>query len=207
VSRIEKYDRLADGFSEREYADPAAYGEHCARVICESSPGLVAGSSVLDLACGDGLMAAPLGARGFAYAGVDASTRMVAAARARHPGARFLVARIEEFEPPEPVETTICLRTVYAVEERAAFFRRVAGYTRGSFVFDFRRAESPAHEPIFDDLRAAGFATIELRPSFLPQRHRFPPAAAPLLGAVEHAGPLAWLLARRFGRVFCTASA
>ena len=128
---IEKYDGLAEGFSEREYAEPVAYAARCARVICACSPRLGPGADVLDLACGDGLMAASLVARGLRYRGVDASTRMVNAARARHPGLTFVVARIEEFEPPEPVETTICLRGFYYPDDQVAFFRHVAG-TRGA---------------------------------------------------------------------------
>ncbi len=140
MSLIEKYDRLADGFSEREYAAPSAYAERCAAVIVACAPALVAGASVLDLACGDGLMAGALVARGLRYRGVDASERMVAAARARYPELSFATARIEEFEPPEPVDATICLRAFFYPEDRVAFFRRVASYTRGPFIFDFRAA-------------------------------------------------------------------
>ncbi len=146
---------------------------------------------MLDLACGDGLMAGPLAARGLRYMGVDASDRMIEAARRRNPGLDFVVARMEAFAPPEPVETTILLRTFYAVEDRVAFLRHVAGYTRGTFIFDFRRAVVPDPEPILRDLRTAGFSSLELRPFFLPQRRRLPPAVTPLLDAVERTGPLA----------------
>ena len=49
----------------------------------------------------------------------------------------FDVARIDEYEPPEPVDLTICLRAFYYPDDRQAFFRRIAGYTRAKFVFDF----------------------------------------------------------------------
>jgi SAM-dependent methyltransferase len=206
MSHTAKYDRLAQGFSEHEYADPPAYAARWAQVICDCSPGLRAGARVLDLACGDGLIAADLVARGLDYTGVDASERMVDAARVRHPGLAFHAARIEEFEPAEPVETTVCLRAFFYAEERAAFFRRVAGYTRGTFVFDFRRPHFPDHEPILADLRAAGFSSIELRPFFLPQLRPLPAAARPVLYALEQSGPLAGLLTRRVGRLVCVAS-
>ena len=206
MSHTAKYDRLAQGFSEHEYADARAYAARWVQVICDCAPGLTAGRGVLDLACGDGLIAAGLAARGLLYTGGDASERMVDAARARHPGLSFQAARIEEFEPSEPVEATVCLRAFFYAEDRAAFFRRVAGYTRGTFVFDFRRPHFPDAEPILADLRAAGFSTIELRPFFLPQLRRLPAAARPPLYGLERSGPLARLLTRRVGRLVCVAS-
>ena len=56
----------------------------------------------------------------------------------RNPGLTFEVARSENYEPPEPVDATICLRSFYYPPDRQAFFRRVRGYTRKKFVFDFR---------------------------------------------------------------------
>lgn len=207
MSHTAKYDRLAAGFTDNEYADPAGYAARWAKVICDCSPGLVPGAALLDLACGDGLMAGEFAARGLRYTGVDASERMVEAARERHPGLTFLAGRIEEFEPAEPVETTVCLRAFFYAEDRAAFFRRVAGYTRGTFVFDFRRPHFPDHGPIVRDLLAAGFTSVELRPFFLPQLRRIPAAAKPLLYALEQSGPLAGLVTRRVGRLVCVASA
>src|SRR4029077_13212834 len=107
-------------------------------------PRLKTGQTVLDLGCGDGIMAAPLGAYGLDYSGADASSGMVAAARVRNLGLRFEVGLSEEYEPPEPVDATICLRSFCSPADRQAFSRHVAGYTRVKFVFDFRpRDHSP----------------------------------------------------------------
>ena len=202
---IAKFDRIARGYSERDYADPERYAERRAAVIASLGPPLAPGDSVLDLACGDGIMARPLLARGLRYRGVDASAAMVDAARARAPEATFAVGRFEEFEPADPVDVTIFLRTIYLVEDRVAFFRRVAGYTRKKLVVDLRpRADAPG--PILADLRAAGFSRLELRPFFLPQRRRLPAAALPAVDALERSGPLAALLVRGYGRLFCAAS-
>jgi hypothetical protein len=130
---------------------------------------------------------------------------MVAAAARRHPGLTFVAARSEDYEPPEPVDLTICLRAFYYPEDRVAFFRRVAGYTRVKFVFDFRQAAHPA-DTVLTDLRAAGFTRIELRPFFTPQQRRLPGVTLPLVSAVERTGPLALALSRRAGRVFCSAA-
>jgi SAM-dependent methyltransferase len=199
-----KYDRLAEGFSEREYLDPDRYSARRAAVIVELGPRLLAGQTVLDLGCGDGIAAGPLLAYGLLYSGVDSSEQMVEAARRRFPELGFDVGTIEGYEPPEPVDATICLRAFHYAEDRLGFFRRVASYTRVKLVFDFRPAD-PADE-IVRDLRAAGFSRVELRPFFLSARRSVPEAALPLLGAVERSGPLAERLARRFGRTFCSAA-
>ena len=201
---LDKFDRIAHGYSEHDYADPLRYAARRAKVIVELGPTLSAGESVLDLGCGDGIMAAPLGRFGLRYAGVDASEGMVDAARARNPGLPFAVARSEDYQPPEPVDATICLRSFYYPADRQAFFRRVAGYTTKKFVFDFRPKDTPA-DSILADLRAAGFRQIELRPFFLPQLRRLPGVAIPFLYAFERSGPLATLAAARYGRLFCAA--
>ncbi len=199
-----KYDRIAHGYSEHDYADPVRYAARRAAVIVALGPRLEPGQSVVDLGCGDGIMAAPLIAFGLRYRGVDASQAMVDAARARNPGLPFEVARSEDYEPPEPVDASICLRSFYYAPDRRAFFRRVRSYTRRKFVFDFR---ARVHEPasIVADLRAAGFERIEFRPFFLPQLRQLPPPLVPLVQALERTGPLAVLAARRYGRTFCAA--
>ena len=74
------------------------------------------------------------------YIGVDASERMVEAARGCNPGLAFVVgAHARSTSRREPVDATICLRAFYYPDDRVAFFRRVAGYTTQKFVFDFRQ--------------------------------------------------------------------
>jgi SAM-dependent methyltransferase len=204
MSVLDKFDRIAHGYSEHDYADPLRYAARRAQVIVELGPTLSSGESVLDLGCGDGIMAAPLGSYGLRYAGVDASEGMVDAAWARNPGLPFAVARSEEYTPPAMIDATICLRSFYYPADRRAFFSRVAGYTTKKFVFDFRPKDTPA-EAILADLRAAGFGHIELRPFFLPQLRRLPGVALPLVYAFERSGPLATFAAARYGRLFCAA--
>ena len=131
---------------------------------------------------------------------------MIAAARKRNPGLDFVVGRMEDYEPPEPVDLTICLRSFYLAEDRVAFFRRIRRYTRKKFIFDFRPMVFPVDE-VLSDLREAGFSRIELRPFFLPQRKALPGATMPLLSALEHSGPVGLALTRRVGCVFCSADA
>jgi trans-aconitate methyltransferase len=205
VSSNEKYDRLAPGFSEREYADPSGYSARRAQMIVDLGPALAPGDSIVDLGCGDGIMAGPLTAHGFGYLGVDSSEQMVVEAKRRHPEFEFVAARSEDYTPAEPVAATVCLRAFYYPEDRVAFFKHVASYTRKKFVFDFRQAENSA-ESVLADLREAGFTRIEVRPFFSPQRKALPGLVVPLLGVVERTGPLAMALSHRAGRVFCSAS-
>jgi len=201
---LHKFDRIAHGYSEHDYADPVRYAARRAEIIVGLGPRLVAGQTVLDLGCGDGIMAAPLISFGLAYRGVDASTGMVDAARIRNPGLSFEVSRSEDYAPAEPVDATICLRSFYYPDDRQAFFRRVAGYTRVKFVFDFRPRDHSVPS-VVADLRAAGFGQIELRPFFRPQLRRVPGAAVPAVNALERTGPLASFAVRWYGRMFCAA--
>ncbi len=206
MSTRDKYAALADGFAEREYADPVRYSTRRAGVIAGLGPPLRAGESVVDLCCADGIMAASLTSLGLVYTGVDATEQMIAAARKRNPGLDFVVDRMEDYEPAEPVDLTICLRSFYLAEDRVGFFRRIRGYTRKKFVFDFRPMVFPV-DGVLSDLREAGFSRIELRPFFLPQRKALPGAALPLLSVLEHSGPAGLALTRRVGCVFCSAAA
>ena len=149
TSIVDKYDGLADGFSEHDYADPARYAARRAELVVELGPRLRAGRDRARprLRRRDPWHSRSLG-YGLRYAGIDASEGMVEAAAARNPGVPFAVARIEDYEPPEPVDATLCLRAFYYPADRVAFFRHVAGYTRRKFVFDFRpRAHSRGADP------------------------------------------------------------
>lgn len=206
MSLLDKFDGLAQGFSAREYAEPARYAARRAEVALRVGPTLPPGATVLDLACGDGLMAPPLLAHGLRYRGVDGSAAMIAEAQAQFSeGATFEVGLIDEYEPPEPVDLTLCLRAIYFLADRRPVFRRVASYTRVKFVFDFdpRAVDRAA---VVSDLRECGFDRIELRPFLLPQSAALPAPVRAALLALEHAGPLARAALHVRGIWFCAAS-
>jgi len=203
---IEKFDRLARGYSAHDYADPGRYSDRRAEVAIAVGPPLASGATVLDLACGDANMAEPFLARGFRYHGVDGSAAMIAEARGRLGDRVPLdVARIDEYDPPEPVDMTLCLRAFYYPDDRRAFFRRIAEYTRIKFVFDFDPRVYDRGE-LERDLRAAGFTGIDLKPFFLPQRVAVRAPVRAALAALEHTGPLARAALRVRGIWFCAAS-
>ena len=158
MSQLEKFDRLAKGYTDHDYADPGRYTVRRAEVATRLGPPLWPGATVLDLPCGDANMAEPLLALGYRYRGVDGSAARIEEARARLGDRVPLdVALMDEYEPDEPVDMTLCLRAFYYAADRRAFFRRVAGYTRTKFVFDFDPRTYDRAE-LLSDLRASGFA-------------------------------------------------
>lgn len=84
-----QYERFADAFAD--HACDGLYNAHYDRPACLALLGDVAGRSVLDVACGPGLYAAELIARGARVTGLDQSPRMVELSRARVPAAEFRV--------------------------------------------------------------------------------------------------------------------
>lgn len=181
-----KYDDKAERWTEKAYADADAYLAHRAELILSLGPKLAPGDTVLDLACGDGGLAAHL--PGLRYTGADASPAMVEAARRR--GCDVVLADLNEYEPPEAVTATTCFRAIYYARDRADFFRRVAGYTERKLVFDLNPRQYRVAD-VREDLRAAGFDVLELRPFFTPLRVSLPAPAAWTLRTLERSGPLA----------------
>jgi SAM-dependent methyltransferase len=181
---IEKYDRLAGRYREHDYADAARYFERKARLVAELAPRLVPGDTVLDYGCGDGALATPLVRRGLVVHGVDVSPGMVEAARRNEPRATFSLGSIDEYDPPEPVDCIVAMRSFYFASDRPAFFARARAHARKKLVFDFDPRVHPQAE-IVAELAAAGFSSVRVRPFLMPQRHRLPAAVQSALWVAE----------------------
>lgn len=71
------------------------------------------GDSVLDVACGDARLAAPLAAAGYKVTGIDASARIIAQARRRLPDTKgnltLMQADMRAFKLPKPVDAAYCV--------------------------------------------------------------------------------------------------
>ena len=194
----EKYDASAERWSEIAYADAATYLAHRAELVLSLGPSLEQGDTLLDLACGDAAAAEHL--PGVRYVGLDLSPEMVKAGQRR--GRNVVLGDLDAYEPLEPVAATTCFRAIYYAQDRAAFFRRVAGYTERKFVFDLNPRQYRV-EDVSADLRAAGFDQLELRPFFSPQNFSLPRPMASALYALERGGPVArLLLTLRFSYLF-----
>jgi Methyltransferase domain len=195
VSR-EQYARQADEWSERAYADAAAYLTHRADLVVALGPRLDPGDEVLDLACGDAGLGELLLARGFRYRGVDSTPEMVEAARARLGGrGEVELADLNDYGPPAPVAATTVFRAIYYAHDRAAFFRHVAGFTETKLVFDLNPRQYRLDD-VLRDVRAAGLGNTALRPFFIPQTKVLPGPLTALARGLERTGPVARLALR-----------
>ncbi|MFC4147890.1 class I SAM-dependent methyltransferase [Micromonospora mangrovi] len=138
------------------------------------------GARILDAGCGTGRVAAELAARGHRVVGVDADPALVDAARADHPGPRWLVGDLAELDlaaqgEAEPFDAAVVAGNVMAFvapgTERSVL-TRVAAHVRpdGLVVVGFG-TDRGYPLPDFDaDAVVAGlrlehrFATWDLRP-------------------------------------------
>ncbi|MFJ1542775.1 class I SAM-dependent methyltransferase [Micromonospora chalcea] len=138
------------------------------------------GARVLDAGCGTGRVAAALAARGHDVVGVDADPTLVEAARADHPGPRFLVADLTELDlaaqgEPEPFDAAVLAGNVMvfvAPGTERDVLARVAAHVRpdGLVVVGFGTDRGYPVADLDADAVAAGlrpehrFATWDLRP-------------------------------------------
>jgi SAM-dependent methyltransferase len=200
MSTWEKYAGGAEGWSDDAYVDAATYLAQRAELVRVLGPRLEPGDVVLDLACGDGVLADFL--PGLGYVGVDASPEMVTAAQRR--GRRVVQSDLNEYEPDAPVQATTIFRAIYYARDRRALLTRIAGYTEKKLVFDL----NPRQYRLADvraDLVAAGFDRLELRPFFVPQTVAPKAPLRQLLRVAERIGPVARLLLRARFTYICSA--
>lgn len=191
-----QYARQAADWTERAYADVAAYLAHRAELIVRLGSRLEPGDEVLDLACGDAGLGEALLALGLRYRGVDSTPEMVGAARERV-GDRAAVDEgdLNDYVPPAPVAATTVFRAIYYARDRRAFFAHVRDYTETKLVFDLNPRQYRVAD-VLADLRAAGFGSVELRPFFVPQTVSLPRPVLAAAKALERSGPLARLALR-----------
>jgi SAM-dependent methyltransferase len=200
-----RYDDLAQGYSERTYADAEHVYARRLRLVRDLGTPLVPPNRVLDLGCGDASFGPWLLDAGFDYTGIDASRGMVEVAAARVGEDRVALGDLTTYRPPADVAAATCFGAAKYVGDLGAFFGLVADYTTTKVVFDVLPREQS-----LDDIRAAalgaGFATFDVRPFFVPQSRRLPPAAAAALELAERIPPVANRLLRARFSVVCAAS-
>jgi SAM-dependent methyltransferase len=202
----EQYARQAEEWTERQYADAAAYLSHRADLIVSLGPRLERGDEVLDLACGDGGLGELLLQRGLRYRGVDVTPEMTAQAR-RRLGERAAIEEgdLNDYVPSEPVAATTVFRAIYYARERREFFRHVSRFTEKKLVFDLNPRQYRLAD-VLADLDAVGLGRVALRPFFVPQTVSLPRPLVALSQGLESTGPLA-RLALRFRFTYLVAAA
>jgi SAM-dependent methyltransferase len=100
------------------------------------------GAHILDVCCGNGVLARELGKRGYRFTGLDASEEMLRYARANAPGADFVRADARSFALPPRFDAAIStfdsLNYMLSESDLLAVFRNVhaALVAGGKFVFD-----------------------------------------------------------------------
>ena len=199
-SSWEKYGGAAETWTDEAYADASAYLARRAELVRTLGPVLVAGDTVLDLACGDGGLGDFLPEQ--RYRGVDASAEMVEAAR--HRGRNVVQSDLNDYAPDEAVQATTIFRAIYYARDRPALLARIAGYTEKKLVFDLNPRQYGLDE-VRAELRAAGFDRLALRPFFVPQTRALARPVALLLRGLERSGPLARLVLRVRFTYLCAA--
>lgn len=117
---------------------------------------------VLDIGCGEGLMADWLGTVGFgAYVGIDLSEKAVAAARGRGlPKTDFLVADAEAFEPDGRFDAIIFNEVLYFLDDPAAQLGRYSRALADGGVLVVSLYDSVAALRVWPLLRR-GFETLD----------------------------------------------
>ncbi|MER7079013.1 Methyltransferase domain-containing protein [Saccharopolyspora kobensis] len=126
VGRDAQYERFADEFAE--HAENGFHNAHYDRPACLELLGDVAGKRVLDVACGPGLYAAELVARGAQVVGCDISPRMVELAAQRAPSAEFRVHDLAEpldWLPDSSVDLVLFALALEYLDDRAAALREL----------------------------------------------------------------------------------
>lgn len=126
VGREPQYESFADEFLD--HAIDGFYNAHYDRPACLGLLGDVRGKHVLDAACGPGLYAAELVARGASVVGFDHSPRMVTIAEARVPEAKFRVHDLGDpldWIPDATFDAALCALAIEYVDDRVGALREL----------------------------------------------------------------------------------
>ncbi|HLS77852.1 MAG TPA: class I SAM-dependent methyltransferase [Nocardia sp.] len=121
-----QYDLFAEEFLE--HAREGIYNAHLDRPACLELLGDVSGRTVLDVACGPGLYAEELVARGAWVVGLDISPRMVELSRKRVPQAHFRVHDLNEpisWLPDASVDLVLFALALEYLDDRTATLREL----------------------------------------------------------------------------------
>ena len=134
------------------------------------------GARILDAGCGPGRVGAYLAGAGHDVTGVDLDPMLIAAARADHPGARWLVGDLTDLDVPgDGFDVIVCagnVMTFLAPDTRRPVLGRFAGHLRegGRAVIGFGTTRGYPPKEFLSDAAAGGLvpdlllSTWDLRP-------------------------------------------
>jgi SAM-dependent methyltransferase len=196
----EKFTALSRGWSEKEYADPAAFMRRRAALVQHWGTPLRPGDRLLELGCGDGALSCLLARQGFEVTGVDISRGMIEEAKRRADregtAVRFEVADTDRFEAAEPYDGVVSFMSAFFmyVEHPARFVEAVLPLIRKKVILDWNFRSPCTFVEASHVMRRAGLRQVEWRPWFVPHTTTAAAPAARLRGWVEERPNLSLLL-------------
>lgn len=180
IDLASKYDRVAEGFAERSWANLEFDMERRFLIATSWGKALLPGDSVLELGCGDGYLARLFAERGFSYRGVDISPGMVAVAqqklRALGLKGQFEVTDVHGLSLTEPVDTVVSYmgNFFFYVLEPLTVLERFRPYIRKKVILDLNPRQNVSVSAAIAILRQAGFKNVTWRPFFVPKEKQLP---------------------------------
>ena len=135
-----------------------------ARLIDAMAP---RGARILDAGCGPGRVGGRLAALGHEVVGVDLDPELIEAARAEHPGAKWLVADLAELDlGGTPFDLIVCAGNVMTFLDPATRVEVLTGLGRhlapeGRAVIGFGAGRGYPFEEFFADSAAAGLTVSQ----------------------------------------------
>lgn len=167
-------------FGEHEHAGwqvrASAYDDHLGRITARIAgpvldlAGVVAGSTVLDVACGPGYGAGQAAQRGAEALGLDFSSEMVAEARRRFPEAEFLEGDAQRLDLPDSAfDAVVCIFGIAHLPDADAAIAEAFRVLRPAGRFAFTAWSPPDEHDFFRLLTSAveahGDRDVELPPA------------------------------------------
>lgn len=199
----EKYNRLAEGFTEKSHAHPEELLRRRAELVVSWGATLGAGDTVLELGCGDGSMAYGLAKNGLRYTGTDLAPGMIQAARARAARnkvqARFFEMDMNRLKLTERFDCIFGFcRTFFAYcQSPTSTLQELKSHVRRKVIVDWNRYSRVSLEDAVTAIRGAGFRKVSYRPLLIPSTHRLPPLVQNVLYSMERI-PVLGLLPTRW---------
>jgi len=187
----DKYDNLADGFSERTWANLEFDMRRRFILAATWGKALHVGDSVVEFGCGDGYLAQLFVQEGFHYRGPDISPRMVAVAERRlsgtEPAASFLAVDVDQVSLTQPVDAAVSYMGAFFtfIQDPLTLLQRVRPYIRKKILVDLNPRGRITIPNAMDMLKTAGFQNIAWRPIFVPVTMKLPAAALRTLSVCE----------------------
>jgi SAM-dependent methyltransferase len=187
----EKYDNLADGFSERTWANLEFDMRRRLNLATTWGKALHGGDSVVEFGCGDGYLAQLFVQEGFHYRGLDIAPRMVALAEQRLAAAEltasFLEVDLDQFSLTQPIDAAVSYMGAFFtfIHDPRMLLERVRPYIRKKIIVDLNPRGKVSLPTALDMLKEAGFQNIEWRAFFVPVTMKLPLAALRTLSVCE----------------------